>query len=313
MKANRDNRRGERGLALLLVLVTVMALGLVVGALWEASQPGWEENTLERARFQAGLLAESGATVGLHPAVEPGDAALRQEFGSERGFEVRLGSEGARLPVNGIADEIWREAAVELFVSWGLDAVDASRAADSLADWIDEDDEPLSNGAENAHYAGLDFPEYPPNEAFTSLEQMLFVEGMDVVARAQPRWRDFFTIHSDGLLDFNEASWELIRALTGATEDSALQFVAVRHGDDGEEATVDDYRFEDLGEVRGLLGLSDREWDRVSGYVTLAGGVRRIESTGRVGDFTVTRVVLARENQAGGGETGFSPVARFWK
>ena len=38
-----------------LLLVTVMALTLIVGALWESSQPGWEENTMERARFQAGL------------------------------------------------------------------------------------------------------------------------------------------------------------------------------------------------------------------------------------------------------------------
>ncbi|MEM9016298.1 MAG: hypothetical protein AAGC68_04740 [Verrucomicrobiota bacterium] len=300
----------ERGMALLLVLVTVMALTLIVGALWQASQPGWEENTLERARYQAGLLAESGLNVALHPEIEPGDAALFHLFDENRGFEVYITSESARIPINRITEARWRDAAVELFVLWGVDAASASVAAESLADWVDSDEDVRSNGAENAYYSGFDYPEFPPNEPFSSIEQMLFVAGMDVIARAQPLWRDYFTIFSDGFVDLNEAPWEVIVALTGATEDSALNFVAVRGGDDGIEGTIDDYVFEDVGEVQALLGISESEWTEISSFVSLFGGVRRIESRGRVGDFEETRIVLAQEATADS-SASFYVLARF--
>jgi hypothetical protein len=123
-------------------------------------------------------------------------------------------------------------------------------------------------------------------------------------------WRDYFTIFSDGLVDLNAAPWEIIVALTGTTQDSAMNFVAVRNGDDGIQGTIDDYVFEDVGEVQSLLGISDSEWTEISSLVSLFGGVTRIESTGRVGDFEETRIVLAREVE-GNDEVSFIVLARF--
>lgn len=310
MRVTTHRAKSEAGFALLLVMVSIMALTLIVAGLWESSRSGWEENTIERARYQAGLLAESGIAVALHPNAEPGDQALRHELAPGRSFEVLVRSEEARIPVNSLTDERWRNATLELFVTWGLDAASASVAVDSLADWVDEDDEALPNGAENAFYAGLEYPQFPGNEPFTDIEQMLFVSGMDQVAKIQPMWRDYFTIFGDGLVDLNGAPWEVIVAITGTTQDSALNFVSVRNGDDGIEGTVDDYRFEDTGEVQALLGLSDSEWTEISSLVSLFGGVQRIESTGRVGDFEEKRIVLAREVE-GNNETGYIVLARF--
>jgi len=306
----RFHRSGEGGFALLLVVVVVVLLGLIVGGLWEASQPVWEDSSLERARFQAGLLAESGLSVAMHPRARPGDPALRHQFESGRGYEVLVTGEGGRFPVNLVADSAWREIAVELFILWGLDAVAASTAADGLADWVDADDDRLPNGAERPHYALLGYPEFPANAPFTSLEQMLFVSGMEAVARMQPMWRDYFTIYSDDLIDLNAAPWELVAAVTGATRESALNFVAVRRGDDGIEGSIDDYRFEDAGEVRAVLGLAEREWSEIAARVTLSGSVRRIVSVGRVGDFEERRIVLARETQSEGNTT-YSVLARL--
>ncbi|MDF1859628.1 MAG: type II secretion system protein GspK [Verrucomicrobiales bacterium] len=310
MKLATRERKREAGFALLLVMVCIMALTLIVAGLWESSQSGWEENSMERAQYQAGLLAESGISLALHPDIEPGDQALRHEMAPGLSFEVLITSEESKIPVNSLTEEAWRNATVELFVSWGLDAATASVAADSLADWIDEDSDALPNGAENSYYSGFDFPEYPGNGPFTNIEQMLFVAGMDQVARFQPMWRDYFTIFSDGLVDLNAAPWEIIVALTGTTQDSAMNFVAVRNGDDGIEGTIDDYVFEDVGEVQSLLGISDSEWTEISSLVSLFGGVTRIESTGRVGEFEETRIVLAREAE-GNSEVSFIVLARF--
>lgn len=302
--------RKEKGMALLLVLISVMALTMIVAGLWQASQPSWEESTLERAQFQAGLLAESGLAIATHPDVEPGDVALVQGQGTGREFTVKITREGGRIPVNEMSDETLRDAVVGLFVTWGVDAASATRAAESLADWIDEDSETLPNGAENTFYSGLNFSEFPNNEPFTSLEQMLFVSGMDVVAKYQPMWRDYFTLYSDGQIDLNSAPWEVVVAIAGATQDAALSFVATRNGDDGIESTIDDYQFEDTGEVQALLGLSDSEWNEIAYLLTLSGGVLRIESEGKVGDFTETRVLLVRESESNGQRT-YTPVARM--
>ncbi len=310
MRAPLPKENCQRGMALLLVLFAVMALSLIIAGLYEASQPNWDENTLARARYKAGLLAESGLAVALHPEIEKGDVALRQQIGPDYGFEVRITSEDARIPVNSLETERLREAVTEMFILWGLDGAAAAMASDSLADWIDGNSRALPNGAERPFYAGFEYPEFPANGPFTSLDQMLFVQGMDKVARIQPSWRDYFSIYSDGLVDLNEAPWEVIMALTGTTEDAAMNFVAVRNGDDGLAATEDDNEISDTGEAQALLGLSDDEWTEVSALVTLSGTMKRIESVGRIGDFTETRIVLAREATQGR-NTVLTPVARF--
>ena len=310
MKLVVSKWRRKRGMALLLALVSVMALAIIAAGLYESSQASWEENTLSRARFQAGILAESGLSIALHPDIEPGDFALRHELAPGRSWEVRITSEGGRFPVNSMGEERLRTAVVDMFVLWGLDAATASRAADSIADWIDSDSDPLPNGAENTYYAGVDYPQFPPNTDITSIEELVFVAGMDEVEQIQPFWRDYFTVRSDALIDFNAASLELVQALTGATADAAANFVAVRKGDDGIDGTVDDYVFDDIGEVQALLGISESEWEEFSSFVTLEGTVRRIESTGRVGEFAETRVILAEEVTENN-RTTLRPLARF--
>lgn len=310
MKIGKPSRRRQGGMALLLALVAVMALSLIAAGLYESSQASWEENTLSRARYQAGLLAESGLSIALHPEAEAGDLALKHELAPGRSWEVRITSEGGRLPVNELTEDRMRATAVELFVLWGLDAATASRAADSIADWIDSNSDPLPNGAESSFYAGVDYPQFPPNEPITSLEQLPFVAGMDAVERVQPFWRDYFTIRSDGLIDLNEAPAELIQALTGAPAAAAASVVATRNGDDGIEGTVDDRDFSDEGDVQSLLGMSEAEWTDITSFVTLSGTVKRLESTGRVGDFTETRVLLVEETSEGN-DTVLRPLARF--
>ena len=56
--------------------------------------------------------------------------------------------------------------------------------------------------------------------------------------------------------------------------------------------------------------MSDTEWTDITSFVTLAGTVKRLESTGRVGDFSETRVLLVEETTQGN-ETVLRPLARF--
>ncbi len=310
MKIAIRHIRRDRGVALLLALVSVLALSMIAAALYQASQPSWDESTLARARYQAGLLAESGLNLALHPDIDEGDIALRHQPVPGRGWEVRITSEGGRFPINSMTNDTLRAAAVELFVIWGLDAAAASRVADSIADWIDDDSDPLPNGAENEWYASLGHPQFPANAPFTSLEQLPFVAGMEALEQVQPFWREQFTIRSDGLIDFNAASREIIQAVTGATEDAAANLVAIRDGEDGIWGTEDDYRFRELSEVQSILGISNAQWSTFADLVTVAGTVRRVESIGRVGDFTERRVIIAEQTTVDN-RTVLRPLARF--
>ncbi len=299
-----------RGMALLMVLAVVVLLSIIVAGLWESTQPGWDESTLSRARFQAGVLAESGANIASHPDVEPGDDALRHDFGNGRTYEVRITTEGGRILVNDLADEKILNAVRELFILWGVDANSAAIAAESIADWIDTDSDQRSNGAENPFYAALDYEEFPPNQDFTSLEQLLFVRGMDQVAKIQPLWRDYFTVYGDGLIDVNSAPAQLLEAFFGTTADAAVNLVVNRDGDDGVTGTFDDVRFEEVEQVQSLLGVSSAEWDEYSALVTLSGSLRRIESIGTIGDHRVKRILLVQVTGEGRDET-VTPVARI--
>ena len=310
MKAfSQTRRQRESGMALLMVIAVVSLLTAIVIGLRVGSEASWDESTMSRMRFQANLLAESGANLALHPDIERGDPVLNQDFGDGRSFQVRIETEGGRILVNQLAEEKVLLGVTELFIRWGLDAGNAAIAAESLADWVDSDSEVRNNGAEKVFYANLDHPEFPTNEAFSSLETMLLVRGMDEVARIQPLWRDYFTIYGDGLLDLNSAPPDVIEAFLGSTSDAALNFVSARYGSDGVEGTEDDELITDTAIAQQLLGISEQDWTELSSIITLEGVLRRIESVGRVGDYEVRLIVLT--DVSDDEEALASPVARY--
>jgi general secretion pathway protein K len=309
MKRHLSKQKRQRGLALILVIFAVMFIGLIVVGLLQVSEFSWEESTLERSRFQAKLLAESGVALAMHPKVKVGDPVLKQELGPGRKIDVKVGSEGGRILVTLLVEDLFIETTRELFILWGLDVTEASIAAESLADWIDKDGEARASGAENEYYTGVEYPDYPDNKAFTAIDQMLLVRGMDRVAMIQPRWREYFTLYGDGTIDVNVATADLVEAFFACTPDAAQSLIAARDGNDLTEGTEDDYKFQSFDEVRSLLGMSGDDWARIQNNVTLKNPIRRIESTGIIGENVIYRLIVLTE---GATDTAAgTPVARM--
>src|SRR5262245_59247373 len=50
--------------------------------------------------------------------------------------------------------------------------------ADAILDWLDPDDEPRANGAENSYYQALSPPYRCKNGPLDSLEELLLVKGV---------------------------------------------------------------------------------------------------------------------------------------
>lgn len=167
---------------------------------------------------------------------------------------------------------------------------------DHLIDWVDADSLRRLNGAEAVDYAKQGQPGYPPNRPFQSLEEMAWVPGMEFLDKAQPDWKNSFTVWGDGRLDLNEAPAELIATVCQVGTVAAESFVQRRLGADGEWGTEDDFEYTELSQVRGALGLSESLFKTLEPRITLKSDYRRIVSTGKIGNYQRSLAVVVKLN-----------------
>jgi len=302
--ASRASRPGhERGSALMLMIWAILLMSVTVMGVVEYITYSAEEAKLAAYQFRALHLAESGLAVGLHPNTRRGDMVLKQKIGPDSGFDVVINYEGARIPINYVTDERLREAIYNLFIYWQLNADQAGIAADSLADWVDNDNNQRANGAEAEYYKQLGIYDAPRNQGFSRVDEMLLVRGMDAVDRKKPEWREYFSIFGEGQIDLRTVFKDVLLAVTGASEGDVTRFISERDGADGIPGTEDDRRIRD-SEAYQLLGLSGDRLAAIQGIVNDDDTtLRRITSIGWVGDKRSKIIVVTRRNQETGAVT----------
>lgn len=283
----------NEGSALMLMVWALLLMSVTVMGVVEYIRYSAEEAKLGAAEFYALHLAESGLAVGLHPEARRGDKVLKQKVGTDSGFDVVINYEGARLPINYVTDDRLREAVYQLFIRWGLNSDEAGVASESLADWVDRDDDVRANGAESAFYQQQGIEDMPRQGGFIDVDEMLLVRGMGVVDRLKPDWREFFSVYGDGTIDLRTAFKDTLIAVTGASENDVENYVARRDGADGIPGTEDDQRISD-GEAFRLLGLTGDKARSLSAILTSEDSLRRITSTGYVGEKRAQIIVIAR-------------------
>ncbi len=284
------------GSALMLMVWALLLMSVTVMGVVEYIRYSAEEAKLGAAEFYALHLAESGLAVGLHPEARRGDKVLKQKVGSDSGFDVVINYEGARIPINFVTDDRLREAVYQLFIRWGLNSDEAGVASESLADWVDRDDDVRANGAESAFYQQQDIEDMPRQGGFIDVDEMLLVRGMGVVDRLKPDWREFFSVYGDGTIDLRTAFKDTLIAVTGASENDVENYLARRDGADGIPGTEDDQRISD-GEAFRLLGLTGDRASSLSAILTSEDSLRRITSTGYVGEKRAQIIVIARRGE----------------
>lgn len=292
--SHKTAAKRSRASALMLMVWAIMLMAVTVAGVVQYVAFSADEAILDAADFKTLHLAECGIILGLHPDVRSTDPVLKQKVGSDSGFEVWLTSEGARLPINYITDSRVTDAVVNLFEKWGLSTEDATVAAQSLADWVDRDDDVRSQGAEEDYYEGLGVYDVPRNQGFISVDEMQLARGMDRVERAKPEWREYFSVYSDGLIDLRHATKDVIMAMTGADEGDVDNLISQRDGSDGIHGTEDDGNLS-TGTAFSLLALSSAEMNAIKSNITYGGNtVRRVESIGWVGEKRRKITVIAR-------------------
>ncbi len=251
--------------------------------------------------FRGRELALSGVALGLHPGIERTDPLLRREFPDGAALRVEIRGENGRLNINRLLLENDRQTLKNLFRLWGLPVTEVDPVLDALLDYVDADDFKRLNGAERADYEKAGIEGMPANRPFRSVEEMAGVAGMDRIASLRPDWQEAFTIFGDGKLDINEASSELLQAVTGLAPEQVEVLLLFRRGQDGLEFTLDDQKVESLDQVRTILPMSNEQFELFSRRAGTTSSVKRIESTGSVADLERSISVVAAQQDGAGG------------
>jgi len=276
-------RRGARsGAALLLVLWALMLLTFVVVALARKVSTDLDHQTEENLALEARAMAYSGLQVALHPGSSSKTPALQQRIGDRQSFTARIKGEGGRINLNWILageDQTKLTMLKNFLAQKGLSFAEREAFVDSLLDWVDADDVRRLNGNETPVRGPI------ANQNLQDLAELYQIPACDPLT-SQSGWEQDFTILSQGPVDVQWASEEVLAAIPGVGQRSARGLVQYRSGPDQEDGTPDDLKLTDLRQVQSLLGLSKPDFDALNGLLSLNDPTIHITSDGYSGEVT---------------------------
>lgn len=264
-----------------MVLWCLLLLGMVIFGAVEMVSLSIDHTAHLQLKLEARALAASGLAIALHPQIKKDDPLLEQTVSPNHRYKATIGSEGARLNLNYVLTTGHREILENLFTTWGVDLEAAQHAVDCLYDWVTPGDLRSLNGAKDLDYEKAGLPQRPSHKPFLSLDEVALVMGMDQVIKAQPNWRDSFTLWSSGPLDVSEAPPDLIAAVLSIAPSRAEFFTKTRNGRDEIVGTKDDQPVENMKAFQAALGLSDFSVKAVSNQISFKDSNRRVKSIGQ--------------------------------
>jgi general secretion pathway protein K len=311
------------GVALVVVLWVIMVLSLLISGFAFTMHVEMQVASFSRKELKAEMLARSGVEVArmellLHKTkgAETGFDAMNQEWATneilyvdhELGdgkYNVKVTDEQSRLPVNQLSKEQWKR----LMDLLEVDPLDADVIVDSILDWIDDDDLHLLNGAESDYYESLSPPYKAKNGPVDRVEELLLVRGVTPEVfegepasdktSARPGLMDLLTTRTDGNVNVNTASKEVLQAWLGLDDLQTEVVLSRRDGQDLTPGTEDDLPFRSPDDFNKFIGYS-------GGGVSVSSSYFRVESVGEVGG--VKRKVVAVLNW-----NGSNCVVASWK
>lgn len=281
----------NNGFALVLTLV-VTALMVAVAA--ELIHQVYVDTAVSRGfrdGQQASLMAESGALGGARlvqqllssrqysSLADAWAKPVRQE--DENGIlEISATDESGRLNLNGLVlpngeFEVFTQAAL---VRLGRRLQIPDSAWNALADWLDSDDQPRSNGGESPLYATRRPAYAARNGRLNSLHELSLVNGFtpEMISRLQP----LVTLHAAqpgapiSPVNINTAPREVLIALDEAVDERMAERII-------EERRLQPFKSAgELSRVPGAEALSQR----LAGKTSVKGTVYRIVAIARVKD-----------------------------
>jgi type II secretory pathway component PulK len=164
----------------------------------------------------------------------------------------------------------------------GVDAGQMTPIINSILDWIDPDENVRIQGAESDFYQGLNPPYFAKNGPIDDISELLMIKGAaDFYAPADPNQiqqgvynplasrfntsgavipaapvglTNLFTALSNGKINVNTASAEVLQLVPSMTPEAAQGIVSAREGEDDGSGMFGPYR--NIGEVRRVPEVS---------------------------------------------------------
>ena len=286
--------KGNRGIALLLVLWALVLLGtLALGFSWSmrteamAARNGIDET---RAWFQARTgVSRAVAMLSSLPADNVLAASIAGDAG-DASYAVRVESESGKVDVNFVPEEVL----LGILEKGGLPEEEAEGVRDAILDWRDDDDVPRPRGAERAEYAGGTEPIVPRNGRIRGIGELMYVKGV-----TREFYEGFlsrvFTAHGNSpQVNVLRAPEIVLRSLPGVSDGAVERIVSLRGGGSPVSAA-------DLAAMAGEGLLT------AQGLALLSGGSSSnfytITATGKAGNNAI-RVVRCLVEISGAGEHG---------
>ncbi len=296
MRARASHFR--RGSALIFVLWALLLLGMAVFGVAELVGLSIDHTSYGERAIDARGLALSGLAFGLNPQLMKDDPILAQTSGPGRSFKATFGSEGARLNLNYVLLSKNQQILINLFTRWGLQVEQATHVADCMYDWITPGDLKSLDGAKAQDYVNANLPQVPTYQPFDSFDEVALVMDFALVEKVRPNWQDSFTLWSQGPLNVNEATPDLIAAVFSLDPDRVAMWTSARNGRDGIAGTADDVPVNSLTTFASELGITQTQTTQLGNQVDFADNNRRVESVGVSQGTQVKISVVTRLNSS---------------
>lgn len=282
--------KGERGFALVITLiVTALLVALLVEFVNEVYVDTSQSHNFVASQ-QAGILAESGIAGGIKilkssAIFRQGQkySALTEPWAQPFSYDAGVGTvtisieeESGKLDLNsatsqtGTPKQFYVDVAKRLLTKLQL----SQDLYETLADWVDTDDMPRSNGAETNYYGTLKPPYQAHNDRLNTLEELALVKGF--TPQVLNRLRPYVTVYGSvsgiaARININTAPKELLLALDDKMMSGSLvdQILELRK-------TTPLKTLNDIPELGKLVQLE--------GNVVFSGSIYRIHAEGKVGE-----------------------------
>lgn len=302
-KPSRGLQTKRRGSVLIITLVIIMSLAGLTMDLSDESGISLTFCSISRDVYLARQAARAGVQAALDRLfLDPdkevdsleeewalfGPVPLPEALPEGMAVSGRISDESGKLNLNtlldskGGIDERGKARLTRLFRALEV----GEQKADPILDWLDRDEIERMDGAESYYYQGLEEPHVCANGPFLTTSQIMLVKGI-AEAFSGRDLQDYVTIHSDGKININTASAEVLQTLSEQFDQNVAEAVVAHR------KTSVFHRPEDLKRVPGV---NDGLYSGVSGWVTVRSSAFSIEMESSCsGVSAAVRAVAARE------------------
>ncbi|MBI1911424.1 MAG: type II secretion system minor pseudopilin GspK [Deltaproteobacteria bacterium] len=280
-------KTSEKGLALITTLLITAILVTIVAEFIFKTYVSTARAANYKDSARAALVAEDGviiAKAGLEELlkrrpnlnIEEDGLKMSRPVGDDLTVDIRIVDEKGKAslfivyPKTGLSNERAEGSYIRLLKNLSLD----EHLKDTLADWIDSDNDVRHYGAEaNDYYRQLRAPYSPRNNYPDSVDELLMVK--DYTKEGFEKISPFVTVYNqDGLININTAPKEVLMSLSDdMTPELAEKIISFRKGSP----------LKDRSEIMKVPGFETIGFS-LQDKITVSSNIFRIYSRARAGD-----------------------------